>query len=62
MTVKMFNKQGKLEKTMETQPDRLYPGSSTRFLADAEGLQGVIIPLFCCLTMAMAEFLEIPFN
>ncbi len=39
MTVKVFSKQGKLEKTSETQTDRLYPGSSVRYLADAEGLQ-----------------------
>jgi hypothetical protein len=38
MTIKLFNKQGKLEKTQETQSERLYPGSSSRFLADGEGL------------------------
>lgn len=40
MTIKLFNDKGQLQKTLETQPDRLYPGSSSRFLADAEGIQG----------------------
>lgn len=38
MTIKLFNKQGKLEKTMNTDTDRLYPGSSSRYLADAQGI------------------------
>lgn len=38
MTIKLFSKQGKLEKTLETQSDRLYPGSSSRYLADGEGI------------------------
>lgn len=38
MSVKFLNNKGKLEKTLETQSDRLYPGSSTRFLAEAEDL------------------------
>src|SRR5207248_313863 len=38
MTIKLFNSKGKMEKTLETQSDRLYPGSSTRFLANGEGL------------------------
>lgn len=38
MTVKLLDKKGKLEKSMETQTDRLYPGSSVRYLADGEGI------------------------
>lgn len=38
MIVKLYNQQGKLEKTLETQSERLYPGSSSRFLANGEGL------------------------
>lgn len=38
MTIKLFTKQGKLEKTMETQTDRLYPGSSSRYFADGTGI------------------------
>lgn len=38
MTLKLFSKQGKLEKTLETQTERLYPNSSSRFLANGEGL------------------------
>jgi hypothetical protein len=38
MTVKLLNSQGKLEKTLESQTERLYPGSSARFLANGEGL------------------------
>jgi len=38
MSAKLFNKKGKLEKSIETQTERLYPGSSSRFLADGEGI------------------------
>jgi hypothetical protein len=38
LTIKLFTKQGKLEKTMETQTERLYPGSSARFFADSQGV------------------------
>lgn len=39
MTLKLFSKQGKLEKTQETQPERLYPGSSSRYLVDGNELK-----------------------
>lgn len=39
MTLKIFNKQGKLEYTKETQAERLYPGSSSRYLADGSDLK-----------------------
>lgn len=38
MTIKLFSKQGKLEKTMETETNRLYPGSSSRYISDAQNL------------------------
>lgn len=38
MTIKFLNKQGKLEKTLETQTERLYPGSSSRYLADGNNI------------------------
>lgn len=38
MTVKLYNNKGKLERTLETQTERLYPGSSVRFMANADGL------------------------
>lgn len=38
MTVKLLDKKGKLEKSIETQTDRLYPGSSVCYQADADGI------------------------
>ena len=40
LTLKLYSKQGKLEKTLEAQPERLYPGNSQRFLVDGENLEG----------------------
>lgn len=34
MTVKILNKEGKIEKTLETQTERLYPSSSSRFAVE----------------------------
>ncbi len=39
LTVKLYSQQGKLAKTLEGQPERLYPGSSQRYLLEAEGLE-----------------------
>ncbi len=38
MSIKLFNKQGKLVKTLETANERLYPGSSSRYTAEAQDL------------------------
>lgn len=38
LTLKFLSNQGKLEKTLETQTERLYPGSSARFMAESNGL------------------------
>lgn len=35
LAVKFLDKQGKLAKSLETQTERLYPGSSVRYLADS---------------------------
>ena len=40
LTLKLYNKEGGLEKTLEGMAERLYPQNSTRYLLDGEGLQG----------------------
>lgn len=40
LTLKLYSKQGKLEKTIDVGSERLYPGSSQRYFIDADGLIG----------------------
>ncbi|MBA3817193.1 MAG: hypothetical protein H0X29_11890, partial [Parachlamydiaceae bacterium] len=39
LVLKLYNSQGKLEKTLDGQPERLYPGSSQIYLMDIQGLE-----------------------
>lgn len=39
LTLKLFNDSGKLEKTIHTQAERIYPGMSSRYLLDADGIE-----------------------
>lgn len=39
LIVKLFDKQGKLQRTLESQTERLYPGSSVRYLAAGEEIE-----------------------
>lgn len=38
MVVKIYDEKGVLKKSMESDSERLYPGSASRFLADGENL------------------------
>lgn len=40
LTLKLYSAEGKLVKTLESSPERLYPGSSQRFFLNGEGLAG----------------------
>lgn len=38
LTLKLYNEQGKLEHTLNTQKERLYPGNSQRYLLDIQNI------------------------
>jgi hypothetical protein len=40
LTLKLFNKAGKLEKTIEGQSERIYPANTSRYFLDGEGVEG----------------------